>query len=103
MALTNEMALIQKQDHFVIKCKITPGSSKNKILGLHDGGLKIAIQTPAEKGKANQTLIKFLQKSFELKNNQVQILSGETSTLKSIAFYGITKDKWEAVLCKSLT
>lgn len=66
------------------KIKIIPSSSKNEIVEQNGDFLKIKIKAPAEKGKANRELIKFLAKEFKIKKNQIEIVKGEKSKQKII-------------------
>ena len=83
--------IIQEIDGGVVfSAKIVPGSSRTSIVGLLDGMLKVKVSAPPEKGKANQCLIKFLAKQLGVKKNAVSIISGQTSTLKSVQVSGIS-------------
>lgn len=70
----------------VIRVKIIPKSTSNEIVGWENEELKVRIAAPPDKGKANQALIKFLAKFFEVTQAQVVLLSGETSRHKKILF-----------------
>ena len=84
---------IQNTDNGVsFKAKIVPNSSKTAIAGILDGMLKVKIAAVAEKGKANQQLIKFLSKILEVKNNSIKITSGSTNPIKTIEVTGITTE-----------
>lgn len=64
--------------------KVTPNAKKNGIVGLHEGVLKVRIQAPPDKGKANDELIAFLAKVFHVAKNQIRIVSGHASRLKRV-------------------
>jgi uncharacterized protein len=67
------------------KVKIIPKSSRNEIVGeLTDDILKIKLTAAPEKNKANTALIKFLAKTLNIANHNVQIISGHTSQKKII-------------------
>ena len=75
-----------------LKIIVKPNSPKTKVIDYDENrkALKIAIKGQPEKGKANETLLKFLKK--ETKLNPI-IISGKTSQLKIIKFSTITKFK----------
>ena len=50
--------------NFIIILKITPNSNKNEFVSFENDILKIKIKAPAEKGKANKELIKFISKEL---------------------------------------
>ena len=59
-------------------------ANKNAILGEYNNRLKIAITAAPTEGKANEHLIKFFAKHFGVPQNQVEIVKGLRSKLKSI-------------------
>lgn len=67
------------------KIKVTPASSKNEVFCiLDDDTIKIRIKAPADKWKANKELISFLSKEFEIKKNNIEIISWFTDQIKII-------------------
>ena len=69
---------------FLLSIYVQPNSSKNEIVGEHDGMLKIKIKAPADSGKANKELVTFLAKHFNFKKNQVTIIKGHISRQKTV-------------------
>lgn len=65
--------------HLVVLVK--PNARKTEILEEKDNKLKIAVAAPAESGKANLELIKFLEKKFK---GKAKIIRGKTSKRKII-------------------
>ena len=76
----------------VFIAKVVPGSSKTTICGLLNGMLKIKIAAAPQKGKANKHLIEFLAKLLGVKKNCIRIISGKTSTVKSVQVLGISTE-----------
>ena len=77
----------------VLTIKVVPGSSRTCIAGNLGGMLKIKIAAPAEKGKANKSLIDFLAETLGVRKNDVRILSGQTNPVKRIKFLGVTAEQ----------
>ena len=69
----------------VFAVRVSPGAAKTRVLGEHDGALKVAVAAPPERGKANKALLNFLAKALGIKKSQLQLLAGETSRVKKIA------------------
>lgn len=68
-----------------LKLRIIPNAKKSEIIGWLDlQTLKIKIASPPVDGKANEELIRFLVKIWNLKRSQIQILSGESSRDKIV-------------------
>ena len=78
----------------VIKVKIVPGSSKDKIIGVYNDALKIAIAAPPVEGKANKKCIAYLAKYFEVAKSKIEIISGQTSKNKLIKIYNISQKEF---------
>jgi len=65
----------------IISVKVYPGSGKEEIVKLNDKEYKVYLKKPAEDGKANIELLKFLKRNFKIK---VKIIKGVTSRNKII-------------------
>jgi uncharacterized protein (TIGR00251 family) len=72
-----------------LQIKVIPSSSKDCIAGWLEDTLRIKVQAPPEKGKANKAVIKTLEKTLGLAKGSINITSGTTSTLKVIEINGI--------------
>jgi len=68
--------------------RVQPGASKNEIVGVQEDALKIRINAPPVKGKANRALIDFLAEKLRVKKSKVEIISGHTSKIKKIKVVG---------------
>jgi uncharacterized protein len=68
----------------IIRVKVTPNAHKNSVEGFSGDVLKVRINAPPEKGKANEILIELLAEYFSVSKSCVQILSGHTSRLKKV-------------------
>ncbi|MCK4240393.1 MAG: YggU family protein [Candidatus Atribacteria bacterium] len=75
----------------VIKVKIVPGSSKDKIIGIYNDALKIAIAAPPVEGKANKKCIAYLAKCFDIAKSKIEIISGQTSKNKLIKINDVSQ------------
>ncbi|MFC1801349.1 DUF167 domain-containing protein [Nanoarchaeota archaeon] len=62
-----------------LRVKVTPNSSKTEIKSIEKSLVKINLNAPPEKDKANKELIKFFKKQFKL---NVRIKIGKTSREK---------------------
>ena len=78
--------------------RVVPRASKNEIVGLHDGALKVRIASPPVDGAANVELVKLLAKQFGVSRGDVEILKGQTSKTKHVRISGISAAQIEAIL-----
>jgi uncharacterized protein (TIGR00251 family) len=65
-----------------------PGAKQTKVVGLHDGSLKISLQAPALENKANEFLLGWLSKQLKIPQKQIQFISGQNSRKKRIEIWG---------------
>ena len=69
----------------IIKIRVSPNASKSEITEiLADGTIKIKLKAPPIDGKANNELIKFLSKEWEIPKTNITITKGKTSKNKII-------------------
>lgn len=77
---------------------IQPKSSKNEIVGPHNGFLKIKLTAPPVDGKANEGLIEFLAETFAVAKRSVTITKGLSGRRKTVEIKGLTLSAAKAVL-----
>ena len=68
---------------------VQPRASRSKIVGEHDGRLKIALAAPPVDGEANAALVKLLAKHLGVGKRSVRIVSGETGRRKAVVIDGL--------------
>jgi len=78
--------------------RIQPRASKNELLRMEDGALKIRLTAPPVYGAANEALVKFLADQFEIRRSQVEIVSGHTSRDKIVRIEGVHNKEAERLL-----
>lgn len=66
-----------------------PGAKKTRVVGLHDGRIKIALSSPPVEGQANALLIKFLVATLGVRQSDVKIVTGEQSRNKRVEVAGV--------------
>ena len=72
----------KRPDSMVKQIKVVPNSSKNQVIESKDSELLIVrIREKPEKNKANQAIVKLLEKHF---NKKVRIISGFKSRKKQV-------------------
>ncbi len=82
----------------VLQLRIQPRSSKSRIVGLHDGVLKIKLTSPPVDGEANKSLCAFLAKLFGVAKSQVVIVAGATARRKRVLIENMPMEKAAAII-----
>lgn len=94
MKIHNPSAHIEKTAEGIrFSVKVVPGSSRTSLAGILEGSFKVRVAAPPEKGKANQKLIEFLSHLLGVRKNQITILAGATSPVKTMEITGITLEQ----------
>ena len=76
-------------DDLVLKVKVVPRSSINKIVGMEGDALKVKVKASPVEGLANKDLVALLSKRLKIAKKSVEIISGHTSRLKLVKFHDI--------------
>lgn len=74
----------ETNEGIIIPVKVSPKSSKNAILGWENGELKIRIAAIPDKGCANEELITFLSKKWNINKSNIKLISGASSRHKRL-------------------
>ena len=80
--------VIEKDDHFILRVKVQPRAKKSEIVGVQDDRLKVRLKAPPVDGKANAELVRFLSTLLDVSKSKVEIVSGQTSRLKTVKILG---------------
>ncbi len=80
--------------------RIQPRASKNEVIQMEGGGIKIRLTAPPVDGAANEALVKFLSAELGVPKSQVGIVSGHTSKNKIVRIEGVSQDTAEQLLNK---
>ena len=64
-----------------LRVKVSPGSARNRVMGVHDRYLKVAVTAPPQRGKANRMVEKLLSAEAGMR---ARVVSGHTSPFKEV-------------------
>lgn len=76
-------------DDLVLKVKVIPRSSVNRIVGMEADSLKVKVKAAPVEGLANRDLVALLSKELKISKQNIEIISGHTSRLKLVKFRDI--------------
>ena len=69
----------------LLTVKVIPRASRNEVIDASsDGTLKVKVTAIPEKGKANEEVCRLLAAHFGVPRSAVEVVSGHTSSRKSI-------------------
>lgn len=78
--------------------RVQPRASRTRVVGEHDGMLKIQLAAPPVDGEANAALLEFLAKELGVPRRQVTLAAGDTSRRKRVRVEGLGAAAVEAVM-----
>ena len=67
---------------------VQPRAARTRILGEHDGRLKIALATPPVEGAANDALVELISEKLHVARKSIRLAQGETSRRKRMVVIG---------------
>ena len=71
------------------RVRLQPRASRNEIVGLVDGALRVRLHAPPVDGAANDALVAFLADRLSVPRRGVRIVSGASSRMKTIEVDGV--------------
>ena len=63
---------------------VQPRASRSRVVGLHDGRLKVQLAAPPVDGAANAALLELLSDTLERPRSTVQLRRGDGSRRKTV-------------------
>ena len=75
-------------DAITFEVRVAPRASHNRVIGVRDGVLKVALTAPPVEGAANEALIKLLAKQLGVSKSAVEIVRGERGRNKLLRVHG---------------
>jgi uncharacterized protein (TIGR00251 family) len=85
--------LHRRGDAVEIPLLVVPGASRERILGEHDGRLRLAVTAPPEGGAANRAVVRRLAAVLGRRRADVTIESGHGSRRKLARVAGTTVEE----------
>ena len=74
----------------VLEVLVQPRASRTRVVGEHDGRLKVQLAAPPVDGEANAALVEFLAGVLRVRRSDVAIERGETGRRKAVRVAGAT-------------
>lgn len=94
----DDLDLSEDEGGVVFGLRVSPRAAKTRVLGVHDGALKLSITAPPVDGAANKAIVDFLAKALSVPKAQVHIESGERGRSKRVRIEGVRAVDIEGLL-----
>lgn len=74
----------QAGEGVILRIHAQPGAARSELCGLHGDALKVRLQAPPVDGRANAELCRFIAELFQVKRQDVMLISGESGRQKRL-------------------
>jgi len=82
----------------ILEILVQPRASRTRVVGEHDGRLKVQLAAPPVDGEANAALVDFLASELGARRSDVTIERGDTGRRKTVRVAGLTVATVRALL-----
>ncbi len=82
----------------ILEILVQPRASRTRVVGEHDGRLKIQLAAPPVDGEANAALIAFLAGKLGVRRSDVTLERGDAGRRKTVRVAGLTATATRAAL-----
>lgn len=76
--------LVEVKDGTRVRVRVQPRARRNAIVGVHGGALRVTVTAPAERGKANESVIALLAETLGVSRSAVVLEAGAGSRTKTV-------------------
>ncbi len=76
-------------DYTTLSVRVLPRSSKEEVAGFAEGAVRIRLTAPPLDNRANEALVKFLSRVFDVPRRQVELIAGGTGRNKIVRIAGM--------------
>ena len=85
--------LVEKDGAVSFKVRVQPRASRTEIAGEHGNAIKLRINAPPARGKANEECRRFLAKAAGVSLSSIEIVSGDSSRDKVIRIHNTSVER----------
>jgi uncharacterized protein (TIGR00251 family) len=89
----SDWSITSAQGSVTFAVRLAPRSSRNQIVGVEGGALKIKLTAPPVEGAANAALIEFVAAWLGVRRSAVSIVSGDKARNKLVRVTGMTREQ----------
>ena len=69
--------------------RVQPRASRDRVLGMREGALRVSVTAPPHDGKANAALLELLAETLGVAKSRLRIVRGHSSRDKVVAVDGL--------------
>ena len=84
-----------------ITLRITPSASRDAVVGWQGDVLRLRVAAPAQRGKANEAVLRLLAAALGIERRRLRIVRGHTSRQKVVSVDGLDEAQIRARLASA--
>jgi len=81
-----------------LRLKVTPSASRDAVVGWQGDVLRVHVRAPAQRGKANDAVLRLLAAALGVDRSRLRIVHGQTSRQKVVSVDGLDQAQIRARL-----
>jgi uncharacterized protein len=86
-----------------LKVRVVPNARRNEVAGFSGEEVRLKVHAPAQDGKANAEVIRFLAELIDCPRSKIAIIQGEKTRNKVIEISGLAGDEvWKRLGARRL-
>jgi uncharacterized protein (TIGR00251 family) len=86
----SELHIREQDGAITFEVRVAPRASRNRVVGVQDGALKVALTAPPVDGAANEALRKLLAKALGVAKSDIEIIRGDRARIKLLRVHGVS-------------
>ena len=86
----SELRIREQDGAITFEVRVAPRASRNRIVGIQDGAVKVSLTAPPVDGAANEALKKLLAKALGVAKSDIEILRGDRARIKVLRVHGVS-------------
>lgn len=72
-----------------LRLRVSPGAGRSEVVGRHGEGWKVRVQAAAERGRANEALLRLLSETLAVPRERLELVAGHGSRDKVVELAGL--------------
>jgi len=93
---------VSGDDAIVLRLHVQPGAGRTAVVGRHGDALKVRVAAPPEGGRANAAVITLVATTLGVKEDVVELTSGQSSRSKRVKVSGVEVDEVRRLLTEAM-
>jgi uncharacterized protein len=82
-----------------LKVRVVPNARRSEVTGLSGEEVRLKVQAPAQEGKANVEVIRFLAELIDCPRSKIAIIRGEKARNKLVEISGVSPEEvWKRLI-----